>query len=286
MEALRILIPTDFSPQSEFAYNFASILSGKFALELHVLHVIQSSNDLNVDRDGNIVHDGEVSSYEYEQLSHQAWEHLLQLKLGDGGSQTLNTHLKIGPITDTILQKADEVKADLIVMGTKGEFSRRGVFRGIETQFVVRRSPIPVITITADIQESDLKHIVLASHFRYEEKHNLAWFIKIMNAFSSQLSLVFVADKKLNDEERMKVEADMIRYCQIQGLELFTSSILEGFKVFKGIQYYCQTQQPGLIAIGTHGRPGWMKLIWPSISERVATGTHRPVFTFHFKHMF
>lgn len=284
MEALRILIPTDFSPQSEFAYNFAILLSKKFDLELHVLHVIQSANDLSVDNEGNILHDGEVESYEYEQLTHQAWEHLLHLNLGEGPK--LNTHLKLGPITETILNKASEIKADLIVMGTKGEFTRRGVFRGIETQFVVRKSGIPVITLTADIQEDDLKHVVLASHFRYQEKQNLEWFLKIINAFEASVEFLYVSGKTLKVEEREKIEETMQTFAGIQGIVAYEPKILAGYKVFKGIQYYSQTQQPGMIAIGTHGRPGWMKLIWPSISERVATGTNRPVFTFHFKHLF
>jgi nucleotide-binding universal stress UspA family protein len=55
--------------------------------------------------------------------------------------------LRTGDARDVICQAADEVNADLIVMGTHG---RRGLSRallGSVAEYVVRTSKVPVVTV-------------------------------------------------------------------------------------------------------------------------------------------
>jgi len=66
----------------------------------------------------------------------------------NGSTKTIGQVLmRTGDARDVILATAEEVKADLIVMGTHG---RRGISRallGSVAETVVRTSPVPVLTV-------------------------------------------------------------------------------------------------------------------------------------------
>ena len=54
METLKILIPTDFSVQSEFAFLMVKKLEEKINTEIHFLHVLAVPDTVTMDSVGNI----------------------------------------------------------------------------------------------------------------------------------------------------------------------------------------------------------------------------------------
>mgnify|MGYP002140890809 FL=1 len=60
METLKILIPTDFSVQSEFAYLMVKKLEEKISTEIHFLHVLSVPDTVTMDSAGNISTCGEI----------------------------------------------------------------------------------------------------------------------------------------------------------------------------------------------------------------------------------
>jgi hypothetical protein len=49
METLKIIIPTDFSVQAEFAYLMVQRLEEKTAIEIHFLHVLNVPDTVTLD---------------------------------------------------------------------------------------------------------------------------------------------------------------------------------------------------------------------------------------------
>ena len=137
-----ILVPVDFSETSERALDYAIGLSGKLGASIYLLHVI-GVPALGVPELGVAMTSTVIDSLVRD--SQNALDKLLasrreQAKFGD-------PLLRTGDPRDTILHAAEEVKADLIVMGTHG---RRGISRaliGSVAEAVVRMSPVPVLTI-------------------------------------------------------------------------------------------------------------------------------------------
>ena len=60
MESLKILIPTDFSVQAEFAYLMVKKLEEKVAIEVHFLHVMGVPDTVYMDSLGQIQTCGEI----------------------------------------------------------------------------------------------------------------------------------------------------------------------------------------------------------------------------------
>jgi nucleotide-binding universal stress UspA family protein len=137
-----ILVPVDFSPNSDTALDYAVEIAGKLDAKLYILNVIALSG-LGVPELGAAMAPGVIDSMVRDSEAALA-------KLADARrskAQIADTLLRTGDARDVIVNTVEEVGADLIVMGTHG---RRGLGRallGSVAESVVRTSPCPVLTI-------------------------------------------------------------------------------------------------------------------------------------------
>jgi universal stress protein A len=137
-----ILVPTDLSAHAEEALDYACELAAKLDATVHLVNVI-GIPALGVPELGVAVTSTMIDSMIAD--SQRALDALVARRRGDVRiGQIL---MKTGDARDMIDQTAQEVGADLIVMGTHG---RRGFTRallGSVAETVVRTAPCPVLTI-------------------------------------------------------------------------------------------------------------------------------------------
>ena len=134
-----IVVPTDGSSQSDAAVDHAVELARHHGSEVHVLYVADSNRDSLTTQGGEVV---DALEQEVDQIVSEAVER------ADAGTDIAGEVLTGDPV-ETILDYADSVDADLVVMGTAG---RRGLDRfllGSTTERVVRLSSVPVLTVRA-----------------------------------------------------------------------------------------------------------------------------------------
>ncbi len=67
METLKIIIPTDFSVQAEFAYLMVQRLEEKIAIDIHFLHVLNVPDTVTLDAKGNVQTCGEIDINPFHQ---------------------------------------------------------------------------------------------------------------------------------------------------------------------------------------------------------------------------
>jgi nucleotide-binding universal stress UspA family protein len=140
-----ILVPTDFSEPSDRALAMAVELVRSLDARLTLLHVWSIPNTGYA----------EALSWPIDEMQASA-----QRALDDAVASTTKLHgrtsgvLREGIEWRQVLEVADEIGADLVVMGTHG---RRGFSRlvlGSVAEKVVRLSPIPVLTVSAPKETS------------------------------------------------------------------------------------------------------------------------------------
>lgn len=139
-----LLVPTDFSEGSEAAIAYAVELAKPLGAQLVVLHTYEIP--MVGFPDGTLVATAELTSRVLDGAQ-QGLRAVEQKHAGAG--VPLRTLVKQGETWRTILATADEVSADMIVMGTHG---RRGLPRallGSVAEKVVRMAPRPVLTVRA-----------------------------------------------------------------------------------------------------------------------------------------
>lgn len=138
-----ILFATDFSESSDHAFQYALTMARQFDSRLVVVHVINEPVDLRGFYVPHITFD--KLEEEIEQGARKMMEKFCRTHMDD--FTDYDSHVVPGIPYEVIIGKGEELDADLIVMGTHGRTGLDHVLFGSTTEKVVRKSPIPVMTI-------------------------------------------------------------------------------------------------------------------------------------------
>jgi len=140
-----ILVPTDFSRHAEHALEYAVELAAKLDARIHLLNVVGlpiMGPELGFAVTPSMI--DSVMEGNQKELDRLAGVYGTKAAFAP-------TQLRAGDARSVIEAVADEVKADLIIMGTHG---RRGVSRmilGSVAESVVRTAPCPVLLVRAEV---------------------------------------------------------------------------------------------------------------------------------------
>ncbi|MBI4380153.1 MAG: universal stress protein [candidate division NC10 bacterium] len=138
MEMKRILFPTDFSENSEYAFLYALAFARDFGSELYLLHVVYFPPQMPEFDIGRVL-DGLVK---------RAERNLKKLMQKTAETQvSFHPEVRVGAEYQEITKLAEKEKIDLIVMGTHGRTGLAHAFLGSVAERVVRYAPCPVLTV-------------------------------------------------------------------------------------------------------------------------------------------
>lgn len=139
----KILFATDFSENSEHAFDYAYSLATKFSARLVIIHVINEPVDL---RGFYVPHISfEKLEKEIEEGAEKMMDKFCRTKVKDYSNY--ESVIVAGIPYEEILKKADEEKVSLIVLGTQGRSGIDHFLFGSTAERVVRKSNCPVMTV-------------------------------------------------------------------------------------------------------------------------------------------
>jgi nucleotide-binding universal stress UspA family protein len=144
-----ILVPVDFSDCSAEVVEHAAELARGLGAQLRVLHVVDPPGGIALDTPLEIGQDGRDTQTVIEYLADDA-EQRLPRYLEQLDNVSVQSMVRIGPPADTIVDAADEIGADLIVMGTHGRTGLAHMLLGSVAEQVLRRTRRPVVTIRSE----------------------------------------------------------------------------------------------------------------------------------------
>ena len=147
----RILLATDGSEEAELAALRAVELANATESELHVVHVGVVPSFL-VSYPGTLGYDGKL----YEQFQVRSRELLRKQswRVKAAGGTVAGTHLRMGAVALEIVALAEELGADLIVMGSRGLGGVRRVLMGSVSDSVVRHAHCPVMIVRPENEQA------------------------------------------------------------------------------------------------------------------------------------
>jgi nucleotide-binding universal stress UspA family protein len=143
LEIKNILVPVDFSEVAPFVVEWAKNFARKLGAKIKLIYVLEDfstyegiySNIQTFAEMENILMDAAQSSM----------EEFLKKYFSD--FPEVESIIVKGDIVEKIIEVGEEVKADLIIMGTHGRKGLDKILFGSVAEGVVKNSPIPVVTI-------------------------------------------------------------------------------------------------------------------------------------------
>jgi len=141
----KILLPIDFSESTNEVLDYALSLAKTYKAKLEVLHVVHELVNMTGFYLPHISYD--VIENDMENAAIKNLETFGEKNLK--GKVDFEIHTKRGVPYDEIIKSAEEFKADIIVMGTHGATGLDHLMFGSNAEKVVRRSPVPVLTVRA-----------------------------------------------------------------------------------------------------------------------------------------
>ena len=275
MESLKILIPTDFSVQAEFAYLMVKKLEEKTSVDIHFLHVMNVPDTVTMDSKGNIQTCGEIDVNYLLKQKEIAERNLANLNVLYGND--INCHFVLGKVTDGILNFAESNHFDLIVMGTKGAWGMKEKLSGSSTQMIARKSKIPVLSLMCDRSDLNIQNILLVHNFNQPAKEDIQLMHKLIAAFNTKFHLLQITSGKV-DTERVLVEANMKLFAELNNITNYECHLINDKDVEKGVVHFNQMNNMDMVCIGTQGKGG---IFHHSVTEKLINHLFKPIISFH-----
>jgi len=141
-EIKSILVPVDFSSNSDRALEYAQMLATRFSASLHLVHVCEVPSLSTGSMDAYAIAYTNWS----QQLGDEAERELVKV-VARLGSVVVTTEVLFGNPARVVVDAATRRHSDLIVMGTHGHGALMHAVMGNVAERVVRTAPCPVLTV-------------------------------------------------------------------------------------------------------------------------------------------
>ena len=139
-----ILLPTDFSPCSQRAVEYAAALARKLGAAVHLVHVLEEPFTTKAAWEFHRPDTPELRERMYQDCRSRLAQVAAQLH---AAVPQVTTEVRSGTPTEAIVAAAVDYGADLIVMATHGRSGLPHLLLGSVAERVIRHARCPVLAV-------------------------------------------------------------------------------------------------------------------------------------------
>ena len=158
-----IIVPIDFSEQSEYALKVAASMAKKYDSEILVLHMLELNEAMISSSEG---FHPEQTVFLLKLAEKRINDFLDKSYLS--GVRKITPIIKHFKVFGEVNDVAEKHNADMIVMGSHGTDGLKEIFVGSNAEKVVRNSNIPVLVIKDEVEDFQVSDFVFACAFKEE----------------------------------------------------------------------------------------------------------------------
>lgn len=271
----KILIPTDFSECANNAVAMGIELAKKMKAEICFVYIQRTSVEwkkLRKEQEKNFpetLHEIGHARAELTKLEFKAKKAKLKV----------TTALVFN--NNDISTVLEYYKYDLIIIGSHGTSGFKE-FIGSNTQRVVRYSITPVLVVKDYSKKNTFKNIIFASNFEEGAHQPFHKVIQFADLVKAQIHLLYV-NMPFQFKETEEIESAMLDFLKKCPRGTCSINIYNALNEERGIQKFAEKINADVIALTTHGKTGFMKMISPSITESLVNHSNIPVLSVNIK---
>lgn len=274
-----ILVPTDFSNCARAAESIALELALKAKAEIHFLHIADTPVDWV-----KLPLEKEKLFPETLALIAHAKSELFELKKrAENLGLEVKTYLTFNESRKGIDAHIKQHHHDFVVMGSHGASGLKTLI-GSNAQKVVRYSPAPVLIVKEQVQPFKVDNIVFASTFQIDVHKPFQKILEFADLMDAEIHLLNV-NMPFHFQESDKAEEKMKAFLEDCPRGTCSINIYNAHNEERGIRKFAESINADLIAMTTHGKTGFLKMISPSITESLVNHSTIPVLSVNTNHI-
>ncbi|GAB2630040.1 universal stress protein [Belliella aquatica] len=273
-ENFKIVCPTDFSECSLNAIEYASKLGEKYQADLYLVHVPDKEDYQKLS--SNDFHSGDQYSFIKKKLN--SLVSTVNEESISKGLKSCQAEIKEGKIVTSILEYAENLKADLIVMGTEGVNDFKTNFIGTRSSNLVDNSEIDVMLIPRKVYFKTPRKFVYATDYVEEDKIAIQKVVELAGFFDSEIDLVHVSS-------RSKTIDKSLHQTMVQEIEPFIKYEKKTFvlKSYRdepglGLENYLITAKGDMLVTLSKKKSWFDQLFAKNLSRKMSYFINKPLY--------
>ena len=185
--------------------------------------------------------------------------------------------VRVGSPVGVILEVAEEQKATMIAMATHGDSGVSRFLFGSVAEAVMRKSPVPLLLLrpfwSYEIvppvrpEQAPIRNLLLPVDGSDLSMQALPGVIEFAELFETRLVLLRVLEEKEDKAEAEKQLAALAKTIEKKGVE--TMALVDKGDPVEQILKAARFHEIDLIAMTTHGRSGFSRVVTGSVTEQI-----------------
>jgi nucleotide-binding universal stress UspA family protein len=272
-----ILVPTDFSENSQKALEFAQEIAERYDAGISLVHAYHPPVV-----DSNLPAEALVELAEQIEILNTKTLKKWETECREEGF-ACKSKLVYGAASEVILEEIQAQKPILVVMGRTGKGGWLDKLIGSVASAVAAKAVCPVLVLPPQTQTKTVKKIVYATELERPEENALGFAFNLAEHFKATLDLVKVNapfEVDVFEDEQFKNDIE-----KTFGNKKYTLQTIESESVTHGLQKYAGENKADLIVMATRKRDWLTGLINPSVSKKMVLATEIPILVCHLEQL-
>lgn len=273
---MKFLIPTDFSGNAETALNYALALATSLSAEIDLLHVIHPTTN-------NALLSG-INAQELNEEREEAvnkFVNLISKAKTTYGNITINYYFGVGTVAEVVNQKANELKVDMVIIGTHGASGLKKFLLGSNASSVIETVDVPVLAIPDGAKFYPPKKILFATNYYVGDVNVLERLVIMAKQFGSEIEIVHVIDEDdFDEDENLYLENCTKLVKAVTHYDKISHKTYKDHDVKEGIKELVASENADILAVSSRKRSFLEKLINKSLAKDLSYDTFAPLLSY------
>ncbi|WP_236978335.1 universal stress protein [Membranihabitans maritimus] len=265
-----VFLPTNFSEKSRNAMKYACDLFHEEPMHFVLLHAYDIPYQPNEIMVSSLLE----NMKEDVEIKLKAEEVRLQEMIQHPDSQ-ITKKLGIGSVVD-VVKFNEDLDADFIVVGIKGDREIREFLVGSNTEQIIKSTDVPVLVIPNGTKYSKYKNIVYGSDLKSVKDESIAPMIRLLERTEANLSVVHIGE--LSDEEK---DVSLKELDKLLGERMTSFIQFESDEIIKGLERCVDQTKADLLVLVDRKRNFFQRIFHKSVTKSIGMRTHVPLLVLH-----
>lgn len=273
-----ILFPTDFSENATHASDYAGLLAQKFNANVVLLTIYS----MPIFTDYQIPYDIQDFSSELKEASEKNLQSFTRkfIETSNLPSDRISQRVEYGFVADIITETANDIKADMIVMGTKGASNLLEKWIGTTAQTVMKNAECPVWIIPQNAKITYPQKFLYAADLQENEISATQKVMKFATPLQALCKVVHIDDYfEVNVNHEVKEKISDLKEEFKDDDNVFVRNIRRD-DIIEGLETYIKSYKPDVLALAVYEKSLFSKIFEQSVTNHFVFEANLPMLIF------